>query len=61
DTLGLGDGKHGVVAGLPAGQRAAIDAALRQGLDAAKRGVVGVKAHAALAAALQPVCADPTD
>ncbi|MFN7671899.1 MAG: DUF3482 domain-containing protein [Planctomycetota bacterium] len=61
DKLVLGDGKQGVVAGLPAGQRAAIDAALRQVLEAAKRGVVGDKAHAALAAALQPVCADPTD
>jgi hypothetical protein len=61
DPLVLGDGKQGVVAGLPAEQRAAIDAALRAVLKDAESGRVGDKARAALLASLRPACDDPTD
>jgi hypothetical protein len=61
DPLVLGDGKQGVAAGLPAAQRAAIDAALRAVLKDAALGRVGDKARAALLASLRPACDDPTD
>jgi hypothetical protein len=61
DTLVLGEGKQGVVAGLPAAQREAIDAALRDVLKDAARGRVGDKAQEALLAALRPACDDSAD